>query len=130
MATPQAIITAQACAVCPQASLPDMLEIGLLNNIMASLGTTMTAAAINEAAACFICYGMSLAQAQKLVLLNAISVTLAPGGSGTVSPNLSGAGSPVGVVTPNAVNQFYRDTTGNALWQATGLTNTSWIQWV
>ncbi len=130
MATPQAIITAQACAVCPQASLEDMLEIGLMNNILGSLGTTMTAAAINAAANCFLCYGMSLAQAQKLVLLNAISVTLAPGGSGTVSPNLSGAGSPVGVVTPSAINQFYRDTTGTVLWQSTGLTSADWLQWV
>ena len=46
------------------------------------------------------------------------------------SSNLSGSGSPVGVVTPDAVNQFYRDTSGNALWQSTGLTSADWIQWI
>lgn len=46
------------------------------------------------------------------------------------SNNTSGSGSPVGVVTPGAVNQFYRDTTTPGLWQATGLTNADWIQWI
>lgn len=51
------------------------------------------------------------------------------GGPGS-SNAISGSGSPVGVVTPDAVNQFYRDTTGPGLWQATGLTNQDWIPWV
>lgn len=50
-------------------------------------------------------------------------------GSGGVS-NISGSGSPVGARTPDAVNQFYRDTAGNTLWQANGLSNTNWLQWI
>jgi hypothetical protein len=52
------------------------------------------------------------------------------GGGGGSSNNISGAGSPVGVVTPDAVNQFYRDETGDVLWQSTGLTNADWLQWI
>ncbi len=124
MATPQAILTANACVACPQSSLVDILEIGILTNILSALGATMTTTEINTAAACFLCLGMSLAEAQKLVLLNAIASNIPAGGVG--SPNLSGAGSPVGVVTPTAINQFYRDTVGNALWISTGLTNADW----
>jgi hypothetical protein len=50
------------------------------------------------------------------------------GGGG--SANLSGAGSPVGVVTPTAINQFYRDTSNNTLWESTGLGASDWIQWI
>lgn len=59
------------------------------------------------------------------------------GGSAPVSEvalpvftNKSGAGSPLGVVLPDFEEQFYRDTIGNALWQATGLTDNDWIQWI
>jgi len=86
----------------------------------------MTQAEINAAANCFVCLGMSLAEAQILVLLNAVSAASGGGGSN----NISGAGEPVGVVTPDAINQFYRDTDGTpSLWQSTGLTNVDWIQW-
>ena len=44
--------------------------------------------------------------------------------------NKSGAGSPVGVVTPDVAEQFYRDTSGNVLWQSTGLTSNDWIRWI
>lgn len=50
------------------------------------------------------------------------------GGGGGGAPNLSGIGSPVGVVTPTAVNQWYTDTAGNFIWQSTGLTNVDWAQ--
>lgn len=65
-------------------------------------------------------------------LLKRIAGGIANGGGGGAgsSNNISGAGSPVGVVTPDAVNQFYRDTTGNALWQSTGLTDADWTQWI
>lgn len=52
------------------------------------------------------------------------------GGGGVVSGNILGSGSPTGVVTPTALGQFYSDTTGFALYQAFGLTNTSWHQWI
>lgn len=50
-------------------------------------------------------------------------------GDGGSSNNISGAGSPVGVVTPDALDQFYRSTTGPGIWQAIGLTNADWILW-
>lgn len=46
------------------------------------------------------------------------------GGAG----NLSGSGSPVGVVTPTAIYQIYRDTDADTYYWATGLTNTDWHQ--
>jgi len=42
---------------------------------------------------------------------------------------LYGAGSPIGVLTPTAINQFYRSTTGPGLYQSTGLTSNDWEFW-
>lgn len=52
-----------------------------------------------------------------------------PGYSGSSGfNNLSGNGSPVGVVTPNYINQFYQDKTPpRDIWVSTGVTNTSWL---
>lgn len=44
--------------------------------------------------------------------------------------NIGGHGSPMSVVTPDFKWQFYTDVDLPALWQATGTTNTSWIQWI
>lgn len=38
-----------------------------------------------------------------------------------------GTGSPVGVVTPQVQAQHYIDTSSNEVWQAYGLTDTSWV---
>lgn len=126
----QEIIDDSQCAVCTGGTLYQTLEVGLLVRILSALGVTMSQAEIMAEATCFTCLGMPLAQAVALVLLNEISATVTGGGGGSVSPNISGAGSPVGVVTPSAINQFYRDTTGIALWQATGLTSADWLQWI
>lgn len=54
------------------------------------------------------------------------------GGGGIASWGLasqstfSGSGSPSGVVTPNAAGDLYLDKTTPGLWQANGVTNTSW----
>lgn len=40
----------------------------------------------------------------------------------------SGAGSPAGVVTPDAIGQLYVDTTNGGLYQAVGATNADWAQ--
>lgn len=48
----------------------------------------------------------------------------------TACKNISGFGSPMGVRTPDCLDQFYRDKTNNTLWQSTGLTNNSWILWI
>jgi len=42
---------------------------------------------------------------------------------------LYGSGSPIGVITPDAINQFYRSTTGPGLYQSTGLTSNDWMLW-
>lgn len=48
------------------------------------------------------------------------------GGGGGGSGNLSGAGAPIGVTTPTAINQWYRDTSTENYYWATGLTNADW----
>jgi hypothetical protein len=46
------------------------------------------------------------------------------------TPNnfLTGTGSPVGVVTPLYLNQYYMNLTGYVLWQANGPTSANWVQ--
>lgn len=46
------------------------------------------------------------------------------GGGGT---NLDAAGDPTGVVTPDYVGQYYRDTTTGNIWKSTGATNADWV---
>jgi hypothetical protein len=60
----------------------------------------------------------------------AVVCSIASGGSGAGCANIIGSGSPVGIVTPTCAGQFYTDDTGDILWQAMGLTNTSWHQWI
>ena len=50
------------------------------------------------------------------------------GGGGGGSANMSGSGSPVGVVTPTAINIEYFDTFNAAWYWSTGLTNLDWQQ--
>ena len=71
---------------------------------------------------------MNMSVKQQMAVETYLDCQLANGGGGT--SNETGSGSPVGVVTPTAIGQFYSDFTNGVLWQATGLTNTSWIQWV
>ena len=46
------------------------------------------------------------------------------GGGGFL--NMSGHGSPVGVVTPTAINVWYRDVDTDNYWWATGVTSANW----
>lgn len=64
-----------------------------------------------------------------LQIIAQLTCELQQGGGGGGN-NISGSGSPVGSVTPDAANQFYRRTDINELWQSTGLTSADWIQWV
>lgn len=49
-------------------------------------------------------------------------------GGDVVPGNQTGAGSPVGVATPEFIGQLYTDQTAPyGLWQATGLTSADWI---
>lgn len=77
---------------------------------------------------CFNCYGANeyMLQLMELALLVRIVNNGISGGGGAA--NLSGAGSPVGVQTPDAINQFYVETGGPSIWFSTGLTNADWIQ--
>lgn len=78
--------------------------------------------------ACFNCYGASMVQSMELALLNRYAAAASGGGGGSGIGSIDGVGSPVGVVTPDD-EQFYRDSTAPALWQATGATNQDWILW-
>ncbi len=122
MATPAEVLADSQCTVCSgTASLFESAAITILKQI-----TGMTQDQINEASPCWICYGLSQSEAAILVLLNSI----ASGGSTLGCANAEGSGSPVGVVTPSCAGQFYSDTTGDVLWQARGLTNADWHQWI
>lgn len=50
------------------------------------------------------------------------------GGGGGGSSNISGNGSPVGVVTPSTTDQWYRDNVNHTYWWSYGLTNADWEQ--
>lgn len=64
--------------------------------------------------------------------LNPTSSRGSGGGGGIASwgsaanATLVGSGSPVGVITPGGVGDLYVDNVAPGLWQANGLTNTSW----
>src|SRR6266496_4964918 len=52
-----------------------------------------------------------------------ISLTAVPAEGGQ-----SGAGSPVGVKTPDFENQLYHDTVADVFWRSTGLTSADWSE--
>lgn len=62
--------------------------------------------------------------------LISVACAIAQGGTGGGCENLVGVVSPVGVVTPDCVGQFYTDTVGDVLWQAIGATSADWKQWI
>lgn len=51
----------------------------------------------------------------------ALSIT-----GGAANANMSGHGSPLGVVTPNAQDIWYRDVDTDNYWWATGATDADW----
>lgn len=48
-------------------------------------------------------------------------------GAGGGGSNLDGAGDPTGVVTPDYVGQYYRDTSTGNVWKSTGATSVDWV---
>lgn len=61
-------------------------------------------------------------------LVKVVQLLNASGGGGGTN-NKSGAGSPVGVVTPDYVGQGYTDTVNpHHQWQAVGLTSADWFE--
>lgn len=127
----QSIIDESECAVCMgNESLFQTMQVGLLLRILTALGVTMTQAEILAETSCYTCLGMSVPEAVTLVLLNEIDLAVGGGGGGGVSANLVGSGSPVGVVTPAQIGQFYSDSTNDVLWQALGATSADWHQWI
>lgn len=102
------------------------MRIALLSQFLQGIGVSMTAQELIDYGKCFLCLpGVSLADTVELALLDQIVIS---GGGGT--SNLSGTGSPVGVVTPDEENQIYRDTSVDTYWWATGLTSADWQQFV
>ena len=69
--------------------------------------------------------GVDTVNATAYIKISGVWVLISGGGGGG-SANMSGVGSPVGVVTPNAVNVWYRDTATDNYWWATGATNADW----
>lgn len=67
----------------------------------------------------------------RVLLVKDVNATRAGGGGGGGNNNKEGIGSPVGVVTPDYVGQFYSDQTdvnSVKLWISTGAGNTAWNQ--
>lgn len=113
---PQTLLEEAKCYACfAQASLPEMLKLALLSRIASNGGGGGGAAVWGGIT------GTLSNQADLQAALNAATIAARP---------LTGAGSPVGVVTPAYVGQFYTDLVGTQLFQASGLTNADWIQWI
>ena len=70
---------------------------------------------------------MEISEKQQMAVETYLDCQLNNSGGGG-SGNLSGSGSPVGVVTPSAAGVLYADYTTPGLWESNGTTNTSWIQ--
>lgn len=131
MATPQELLTDGRCFNCYGASAVQMMRLSLLSNLLTALEpTAMTdPQTLLTYGKCFNCYGASQVEMMELALLDQVVGAISGGGGGEC-PNVAGVGSPVGVVTPDCDNQFYRDITTPGLWQSTGPTDQDWIPWV
>jgi hypothetical protein len=103
-----------------------MMRLSLFANILTTLDPMAATdpQSLLTYGKCFDCYGANTVQMMELALLDQILAAGGGGGGGTA--NMSGVGSPVGVVTPTAVNIWYRDTGTDNYWWATGVTNTDW----
>jgi hypothetical protein len=81
---------------------------------------------INDARCIDKCIPDGAKMAVLILLLSQIAGNTEGGGGGT--NNLSGNGSPVGIVTPNYIGQAYTDLTTPGYWTSTGLASSSWLQ--
>lgn len=86
----------------------------------------MTIEEIISGAVCYQCKIPTGYQGAALIFL--ASQIVAGGGGGSGTNNLSGSGSPVGVVTPDYVGQSYTDLTTPGFWTSTGATSANWLQ--
>lgn len=126
---PQELLTEGRCFNCYGASAVQMMRLSLLANILTTTDpTAMTdPQSLLDYGKCFNCYGASMVDMMELALLDQILIAGGGGGGGS-SGNLSDFGSPVGVVTPTALYQWYRDKTNDTYWWAMGLTSADWHQ--
>lgn len=86
-------------------------------------GLSLTPAQLQAASNCFGCYS----EKQLLAMMVYLDCQIANnGGGGGSCVNLSGAGSPVGVVTPAFTGQDYKDTTSGLIYRSSGTTSSSW----
>lgn len=123
---PQDLLTAGSCFNCYGANAVQMMRLSLLVNILTALNpmASTNPQTLLTYGKCFNCYGASTVEMIELALLNLIAIASGTGGGGF--SNLDGHGSPVGVVTPDIVNQWYRDVDTDNYWWSTGLANTDW----
>ena len=121
---PQTLLTGGRCFDCYGAGAVQMMRLSLLSNILTALNPMAATdpQSLITYGKCFNCYGASGVQMMELALLD--QILEASGGTGTA--NMSGVGSPVGVVTPTATNIWYRDTATDNYWWATGATSADW----
>jgi len=84
--------------------------------------------AIIDEASCLQC---QIPDGMMFPALISVACAIAQGGGGALAcSNAFGVVDPTGVVTPTCVGQFYTNTALDTLWQATGLTNADWHQWI
>jgi len=125
----QTLYTEAKCFACiPGVTAFQTLEIAMLARTIQQLDPMAATSPqdLMDYSECYVCLsGVTQGEAIVLALLDQISQNISGGGGLT---NLFGSGSPVGVVTPDGEGQFYTEQPGDLLWQATGLTDTDWIQ--
>ena len=76
-----------------------------------------------------ICVDRCIPQGMRMAVLVSLAYQILISGSvGGASNNKSGNGSPVGVVDPDYVGQYYTnfDSPEGGIWVSTGLTNADW----
>lgn len=126
----QTLLSEGKCYACfGELSVAQTIRMALLARTAAIVApsVSLTPQSLMGYGNCYACLGISEADIMELSLLDIISQNI----TGTTEEcfmNLIGTGSPMGAQTPQEIGQFYTDDSGPYLWQATGLTDTDWVQ--
>ncbi len=126
----QAIIDDATCVEC---FIPTGMQPAVLLALLCAIrdgDTDMSCdpQALIDEATCLQC---QIPDGMMFPALISVACAIAAGGTGGgACANTLGVVDPIGVVTPTCLGQFYTNTVFNSLWQATGLTNADWHQWV
>ena len=122
---PQTLLTGGSCFDCYGASAVQMMRLSLLANILTALNPMAATdpQSLLTYGTCFNCYGAGSVQMMELALLDQILIAA---GGGFGAANMSGVGSPLNVVVPNAIDVWYRDTSTDNYWWATTALSSGW----